>query len=119
MARILREWDSEVVALDRQRLDLGKPEALESYCREHRPEIVVSAGPSSWYEFTQVFRLAGVETELVHIPGSEYSLLAVRLATGSSPLPRGTLSGAGVKRSRTAWSVPRSMTLVAEGSLER
>ncbi len=44
---------------------------------------LTNAGSCSWYEFTQeIFRLAGVETEIVPIPGSEYPLPAARPANG-------------------------------------
>jgi dTDP-4-dehydrorhamnose reductase len=44
---------------------------------------LTNAGSCSWYEFTrEIFRLAGVETEVVPIPGSEYPLLAARPANG-------------------------------------
>jgi len=49
---------------------------------------LTNAGSCSWYEFTrEIFRLAGVETEVVPIPGSEYPLPAARPANGVlSPL---------------------------------
>ncbi len=44
---------------------------------------ITNAGSCSWYEFTrEIFRLGGVETELVPIPGSEYPLPAARPANG-------------------------------------
>jgi dTDP-4-dehydrorhamnose reductase len=44
---------------------------------------LTNAGSCSWYEFTrEIFRLAGIETELVPIPGSEYPLPAARPANG-------------------------------------
>ncbi|WP_228282612.1 dTDP-4-dehydrorhamnose reductase [Rubrobacter tropicus] len=44
---------------------------------------LTNAGSCSWYEFTrEIFRLSGVETELVPIPGSEYPLPAARPANG-------------------------------------
>jgi dTDP-4-dehydrorhamnose reductase len=44
---------------------------------------LTNAGSCSWYEFTrEIFRLAGVETEIVPIPGSEYPLPAARPANG-------------------------------------
>ena len=44
---------------------------------------LTNAGSCSWYEFTrEIFRLAGVETEVVPIPGSEYPLPAARPANG-------------------------------------
>ncbi len=44
---------------------------------------LTNAGSCSWYEFTrEIFRLKGVETELVPIPGSEYPLPAARPANG-------------------------------------
>ncbi|MBA2714833.1 MAG: sugar nucleotide-binding protein, partial [Rubrobacteraceae bacterium] len=37
----------------------------------------------SWYEFArEIFELAGVEVEVVPVPGSEYPLPAVRPANG-------------------------------------
>ena len=44
---------------------------------------LTNAGSCSWYEFTrEIFRLAGVEMEVVPIPGSEYPLPAARPANG-------------------------------------
>jgi dTDP-4-dehydrorhamnose reductase len=44
---------------------------------------LTNAGSCSWYEFTrEIFRLAGIEVELVPIPGSEYPLPAARPANG-------------------------------------
>ena len=44
---------------------------------------LTNAGSCSWYEFTrEIFRLSGVETEVVPIPGSEYPLPAARPANG-------------------------------------
>ena len=44
---------------------------------------LTNAGSCSWYEFTsEIFRLAGVETEVVPIPGTEYPLPAARPANG-------------------------------------
>lgn len=44
---------------------------------------LTSAGSCSWYEFTcEIFRLAGVETRVVPIPGSEYPLPAARPSNG-------------------------------------
>ena len=44
---------------------------------------LTNAGSCSWYKFTrEIFRLAGVETEVVPIPGSEYPLPAARPANG-------------------------------------
>jgi dTDP-4-dehydrorhamnose reductase len=44
---------------------------------------LTNAGSCSWYEFArEIFRLAGVETEVVPIPGSEYPLPAARPANG-------------------------------------
>lgn len=44
---------------------------------------LTNAGSCSWYEFTrEIFRLAGIETEIVPIPGSEYPLPAARPANG-------------------------------------
>ncbi|CAN5799897.1 dTDP-4-dehydrorhamnose reductase [soil metagenome] len=44
---------------------------------------LTNAGSCSWYEFTrEIFRLTGVETEVVPIPGSEYPLPAARPANG-------------------------------------
>jgi dTDP-4-dehydrorhamnose reductase len=44
---------------------------------------LTNAGSCSWYEFTrEIIRLAGVETEVVPIPGSEYPLPAARPANG-------------------------------------
>ena len=44
---------------------------------------MTNAGSCSWYEFTrEIFRLTGVETDLVSIPSSEYPLPAARPANG-------------------------------------
>ena len=44
---------------------------------------LTNAGSCSWYEFTrEIFRLAGVETNVVPIPASEYPLPAARPANG-------------------------------------
>jgi len=44
---------------------------------------LTNAGLCSWYEFTQeIVRLAGVEVEVIPIPGSEYPLPAARPANG-------------------------------------
>ena len=44
---------------------------------------LTSAGSCSWYEFArEIFRLAGVEVEVVPVPGSEYPLPAARPANG-------------------------------------
>ena len=59
----------------------GIAEVLEagSYGLYH----LTNAGSCSWYEFTQeIFRLAGIEVEVLPIPGSEYPLPAARPANG-------------------------------------
>ena len=44
---------------------------------------LTNAGSCSWYEFTlEIFRLAGIEVEVVPIPGSEYPMPAARPANG-------------------------------------
>lgn len=44
---------------------------------------LTNAGSCSWHEFAaEIFRLAGIEVELVAIPGSEYPLPALRPANG-------------------------------------
>ena len=44
---------------------------------------LTNAGSCSWYEFTrEIFRLSGVDVEVVPIPGSEYPLPAARPANG-------------------------------------
>jgi dTDP-4-dehydrorhamnose reductase len=44
---------------------------------------LTNSGSCSWYEFTrEIFRLAGVEAEVVPIPSSEYTLPAARPANG-------------------------------------
>jgi len=44
---------------------------------------LTNAGSCSWYEFTrEIFRLAGIEAEVVPIPASEYPLPAARPANG-------------------------------------
>ncbi|HET7480356.1 MAG TPA: dTDP-4-dehydrorhamnose reductase [Rubrobacteraceae bacterium] len=44
---------------------------------------LTNSGSCSWYEFTkEIFRLTGVETEVIPIPGSEYPLPAARPANG-------------------------------------
>ena len=59
----------------------GIAEVLESghYGLYH----LTNAGSCSWYEFTQeIFRLTGIEVEVVPIPGSQYPLPAARPANG-------------------------------------
>jgi dTDP-4-dehydrorhamnose reductase len=44
---------------------------------------LTNSGSCSWYEFTrEIFRLKGIETEVVPIPSSEYPLPAARPANG-------------------------------------
>lgn len=44
---------------------------------------LTNSGSCSWYEFArEIFRIAGVEVEVVPIPGSEYPLPAARPANG-------------------------------------
>lgn len=44
---------------------------------------LTNLGSCSWYEFTrEIFRLSGLETELIPIPGSEYPLPAARPSNG-------------------------------------
>jgi len=44
---------------------------------------LTNAGSCSWYEFAkEIFALAGIEVEVVPVPGSEYPLPAVRPANG-------------------------------------
>jgi dTDP-4-dehydrorhamnose reductase len=44
---------------------------------------LTNAGSCSWYEFTrEIFRLSGVEVEVIPVPGSEYPLPAARPANG-------------------------------------
>ena len=44
---------------------------------------ITNAGSCSWYEFAEeIFALAGVEVEVVPVPGSEYPLPAARPANG-------------------------------------
>ncbi len=44
---------------------------------------LINAGSCSWYEFTrEIFRLSGIETEVIPIPSSEYPLSAARPANG-------------------------------------
>ncbi len=51
---------------------------------------LTNAGSCSWYEFTrEIFRLAGVETEVIPIPGSQYPLPAARPANGVLSSPGG------------------------------
>jgi dTDP-4-dehydrorhamnose reductase len=49
---------------------------------------LTNSGSCSWYEFAkEIFELAGVEVEVVPVPGSEYPLPAARPANGAlSPL---------------------------------
>ncbi len=49
---------------------------------------LTNSGSCSWYEFTEeIFRLAGLQTRVIPIPGSEYPLPAARPANGVlSPL---------------------------------
>ncbi len=44
---------------------------------------LTNAGSCSWYEFTrEIFRLAGIEADVIPIPGSEYPMPAARPANG-------------------------------------
>ena len=44
---------------------------------------LTNAGSCSWYEFTrEIFKLAGVDVEVIPIPGSEYPMPAARPANG-------------------------------------
>ena len=85
------------VAQERDRLEVKDDEFISpTYARDLAQGIVgiieegrygiyhlTNAGSCSWYEFTrEIFRLAGVETEVVAIPGSEYPLPAARPANG-------------------------------------
>src|SRR5215210_4413168 len=72
------EFISPTYAVD---LAEGIAEVIESglYGLYH----VTNSGSCSWYEFArEIFRLAGIETEVVPIPGSEYPLPAARPANG-------------------------------------
>ena len=69
---------------------------------------LTSAGSCSWFEFTrEIFRLTGVETEVVPIPSSEYPLPAVRPANG-------VLSSVGSPKLRH-WSEALAEYLAQEG----
>jgi dTDP-4-dehydrorhamnose reductase len=47
------------------------------------PYHLTGSGSCSWYEFAlEIFRIAGVEVEVVPVPGSEYPLPAQRPANG-------------------------------------
>lgn len=60
---------------------------------------LTNSGSCSWYEFAlEIFRLAGVEIEVVPIPGSEYPLPAARPANGVLS----TLGGPGMRHWRKA-----------------
>lgn len=88
MLRVGKEWDLLKVKDD----EFVSP----TYARDLAEGIVrivedgsyglyhlTNAGSCSWYEFTrEIFRLAGIETELVPIPSSEYPLPAARPANG-------------------------------------
>jgi dTDP-4-dehydrorhamnose reductase len=51
---------------------------------------LTNAGSCSWYEFAkEIFALAGVEVEVVPVPGSEYPLPAARPANGVLSAPGG------------------------------
>jgi dTDP-4-dehydrorhamnose reductase len=51
---------------------------------------LTNSGSCSWYEFTrEIYRLTGVETEVVPIPSSEYPLPAARPANGLLSAPGG------------------------------
>ena len=59
----------------------GIVEVLES--RHYGLYHLTNADSCSWYEFTEeIFRLAGIEVEVVPIPGSDYPLPAARPANG-------------------------------------
>jgi dTDP-4-dehydrorhamnose reductase len=84
---VVRVKDDEYVSPTYARdLAEGIAEVLESgrYGVYH----LTNAGSCSWYEFTrEIFALAGIETEVVPIPSSQYPLPAARPANGVlSPL---------------------------------
>jgi dTDP-4-dehydrorhamnose reductase len=63
--------------------DLAEGIAMVAEAGRYGLYHLTNAGSCSWYEFArEIFRLAGVEAEVVSIPGSEYPLPAARPANG-------------------------------------
>ena len=75
---------------------------------------LTNAGSCSWYEFTrEIFRLAGVETEVVPIPGSEYP--AARGPPGQRhPLLRGQPRAQALERG--ARRLPRARGVASDSA---
>jgi dTDP-4-dehydrorhamnose reductase len=79
---VLKVKDDEVISPTYAR-DLAEGIAGIAESGRYGLYHLTNAGSCSWYEFTQeIFRLAGVEVEVVPIPGSEYPLPAARPANG-------------------------------------
>ncbi len=79
---VLKVKDDEFISPTYAR-DLAEGIARISESGRYGLYHLTNAGSCSWYEFTQeIFRLAGVEVEVVPIPGSEYPLPAARPANG-------------------------------------
>jgi dTDP-4-dehydrorhamnose reductase len=79
---ILKVKDDELISPTYARdLAEGVAEIAETGC--YGLYHLANSGFCSWYEFTrEIFDLAGVEAEVVPIPGSEYPLPAARPANG-------------------------------------
>ena len=79
---VLKVKDDEYVSPTNAR-DLAEGISLLLDAGNYGLYHLTNAGSCSWYEFTrEIFRLSGVETELVPIPSSEYPLPAARPANG-------------------------------------
>jgi dTDP-4-dehydrorhamnose reductase len=79
---VLKVKDDEFISPTYARdLAEGIAEVLEDGC--YGLYHLTNTGSCSWYEFTQeIFRLTGIEVEVLPIPGSEYTLPAARPANG-------------------------------------
>lgn len=90
---VLKVKDDEFISPTYAR-DLAEEIARVVESGEYGLYHLTNSGSCSWYEFTrEIFRFAGITTEVVPIPGAEYPLPAARPANG-------LLSGLGSPRMR-------------------
>jgi dTDP-4-dehydrorhamnose reductase len=79
---VLKVKDDEFISPTYAR-DLAEGIAEVVEAGSYGPFHLTNAGSCSWYEFTrEIFRLTGVEVELIPIPSSDYPLPAARPANG-------------------------------------
>src|SRR3712207_4285530 len=84
---VLRVKDDEFISPTYAR-DLAEGIIQVAEAGEYGLYHLTNSGSCSWYEFTrEIFRLAGIETEVIPIPGSEYPLPAARPANGLLSAP--------------------------------